>query len=145
MPLSPVPRRILCALADAVVPHDARIPFEPTEPTVQWVEKMLPAFSPLLRFAMPLGLCVLEVLPLFFLGTPRRMSSLPRELRRRYVRGFLESRFALRRAFIKGFTGILLMGYYSQPEVLRYLGIDHQAYLDLKRAEREKLLGHPIS
>ncbi len=141
----PHTRRVLGALVDAVVPHSPGVAIDPVEPVVRWIEEMMVCFPRHLQRLFPVGLWVLEFLPPVFLLRPRRMSGLNREDRRRYVRGWLESRWSLRRDFIKGFTGIVLMGYYALPEVLRHLGIDHQEYLDRKRAEREKLLGHPIS
>lgn len=145
MPLSPVARRVLVALVDAAVPHSSQIPVEPTEPVVRWIEDLLEDIPPLLRAGFPWGLLLLEVLPCVFLGRWSRFSRLDRELRLRYLRGWLGSRFALRRNLVKGYTGLALMGYYGLPEVLNHLGIDHQSYLDRKRAEREQLLGHPIS
>jgi len=143
-PLSAFSRRVLSALVDATVPHTPKIPIEPTEPVVVWLEAMLACFPWHLRRGFPLGLFAIELLPFLYFRF-RRFSNLDREARRAIVRDLLESRWSLKRDFIKGFTGLALMGYYTLPEVLKHLGIDHQEYLDRKRGEREKLLGHPVS
>ncbi|MBI5366577.1 MAG: hypothetical protein HZA54_06040 [Planctomycetes bacterium] len=71
-----------------------------------------------------------------------RLSRLPRAARSAFFERWLRSRFAPRREFVKGFVGLSLMGFYSQPEVQAHIGFEHQPYFDRLTAARMKLLGH---
>lgn len=129
------------ALVDAVIPRAERLTVECVDRIVVLIDGFLPYFPWHLRLGFRLGLQVLEYLPLLS-RHHGRFSNLGRAERAAFLDRWLRSRWPPKREFVKGFIGVSLMGYYSQPEVCRHLGFEHQPYFDRLSAAREKLLGH---
>ncbi|MBI3271612.1 MAG: hypothetical protein HYZ53_21655 [Planctomycetes bacterium] len=139
--MTPRESLIYAAVVDAVIPRTERLTVECVDRIVLLIDGFLEVFPWYLRTAFRLGLHLLEYLPLFsrHLG---RMSRLSRTARTAFLESWLRSRWVQRREFVKGFIGISLMGFYTQPEVRLHIGFDHQPSFDRLRAARMKLLDH---
>jgi hypothetical protein len=88
------------------------------------------AYFPLhLKIGLPLGFLLLEFGTLLFHGWFRPFSFQPLEARERYIQGWVNSRFSIRRDLIKGVKAACLIGYYAHPEVMKHLGYDLPAHM----------------
>ena len=104
-----------------------------TERTVEGIDLMIGAASPQAQRVWRVGLLLLEWLPLFYIGAPRRMSRLPIARRVLYLERVERTRFGLLSALLAGLkVSICVHGYEDDPE-LAATGFDRG---DLARRRR---------
>ena len=137
--LSPSVRRTLASLAEAVVPAEPAIS---TAGIVDFIEGFVPFMSRSLSLLFPLGVHAFELSSLFVKG--RTFSRLSPDARQAYVEKWIHARSFFLREIIRGFKGLCLLAYYSDPQVCEYLGYRPQPYAELVAAERLHRHGHSI-
>ncbi len=143
--LSRWPRRIVRALAEAVMPEAASgAPAVETEQLVVFVERLVPKMPRLLGALFPLGLVILELGGLLFAPALAPLSWMPLAKRRRYLHRWLHSRSMLRRDLVKGLKGLCLLAYYSDERVQRYLGYQPVEHVELVKADRLRRYGNQL-
>jgi hypothetical protein len=115
-------RRTLCALIEIVVPKNERLQLQCTESLLHYVDNYVRHIAPFLRLTFPLGLWILEWAALITTGS--RFSRLDRPRQEAYVRGWALSKYWWKRDLLKGVKGIVLMGFYQLPAVMRAMDYD---------------------
>ena len=148
---SPVPRslgrwsrRILEALAEVVTPSLEGAPTVEKSEIVDFIDGWVPHMPKLFRLLFPVGLLLLE-LGAFLLGpslVPFTLMSQAR--RRRYVRQWVEARWALQRDLIKAVKGLCLLCFYSNHRVAAHIGYTVDEHVEIVRTERLRLHGHEL-
>jgi hypothetical protein len=142
--LGPWSRRVLRALASVVMPHGDGAPEVPIDGVVDLIDDWTRYMPRLFRTLFPVGLLLLE-LGAFLFGPSLVPFSLMSPARRaRYVDGWVHARWALRRDLIKGVKGLVLLAYYSDPQVAAFLGYTAREHAQLVAAERLKRHGHEL-
>ena len=127
--LSNFSRRTLLALAEVVMPRGENFHLDLREYTVDIVDRFVGYFPIHLRIGFPLGLLLLEFGPILYALKFSRFSSMSLEERESYVAGWVDSKSAARRDLIKGVKGLVLVAFYSHPEVMAYIGYDIEAHI----------------
>jgi hypothetical protein len=136
-------RRVLRALAEVVAPRAPGLVVDP-ESLVDVADSICAEMPRFLQLLMPIGLLLIEFGTWFWAGTFRRCSRLDLARRERYVRGWVQSRWAMRRDLIKGVKGLILLGFYSDPRVMELIGYRPEPHGKLVAAERLVRHGHDL-
>ena len=121
--LSPAAARILRAAVDAMRPRGHGFDQPIDDHVVAEIDRMLSFVPPSLRMGFPAGLRLLEWGPLLFTGRPTRLTSMERDDARRYLEGWLESRFPPRRMLALGVRTFVVLAFYQHPDVLAHMGV----------------------
>lgn len=128
--LSERSRRIAWAAAEAILcdedEHGALVPAsqEVCEHAVWGLGDSLIRTSPELRRAFGVLAILLEILPLFVIGAPHRMSRLPLDRRLAYLEALENSRFGLLCMLFIAFKVPLCVPAFEQEDLLRSTGFD---------------------
>jgi hypothetical protein len=119
----PPEREILTLVVERMVASD-----DPGEPrvrstaTIQTIEGVCAGLDPSLTAPLPWLLRLVEWGPLVFEARPSRFSALPGADRDVSLRGWMTSRFALRRQGFLALRNLAFLGYYTQPETWPGIG-----------------------
>ena len=97
--------------------------------TVEYIDRYVGYFPPHLKMGFPLGLLLLEYGSFLFAGKLKRFSMLAPEEREKYVKGWIDSRWQLRRELIRGVKALVMVAYYSHPEVMEHIGYDIEEHI----------------
>lgn len=142
--LSPHARRFLRAAVGTIKPRwdDFDPPVE--EQLVAKIEQDLSAFPRLQILGVKLIMFLIQWSgPLLFRGL-RPFTSLTPDEREARLRSFTDSPSPAMRYLARAVVSIVVINYYSLPEVQRYIGVDRQAWLQNRIALRARLLAaHP--
>jgi hypothetical protein len=137
--LAPRARAVLRALVRVILPTRPDVPDRDAR-IVRYVESFVPHFPVGMRKLFPVGLYLLEWGTLLFALTTRPFSQLPPDRARDYVDSWRHSRFALRRQLIQGVVALAMLGFYSMPEVMAYIGFRHPEHAAERVAFRRALM-----
>lgn len=119
-------RRILDAIIETLMPRNEKFQLEITRELRFYLERWFTYLPRLLRFALPLGLYLVEYLAFFYYG--RRFSRLSPERRRKFLERLRLSRFQPLRELHRATRALVYLAYYEHPRVLELLGFDHSAH-----------------
>ena len=122
-------RNILRALAEVVMPRDDKFKPDLVDYSVEFIDRYVGYFPVHLRLAFPMGLLLLEFGPIIFQRRFTRFSKLPLDERAKHVEMWVESNMAARRDLIKGVKALVLVAFYSHPQVMDHIGYDIQAHI----------------
>ncbi len=117
-------RRTLLSLIEVVMPRSNEFHPELAEYILEYVDRYVGYFPLLLKIGFPLGLLLLERGTLIFMGKWQGFSKLDIVNRERCVKGWIDSRWQLRRELIRGVKGIVMLAYYSHPDVMEHIEYD---------------------
>ncbi len=134
--LSSGSRRTMRALASVVMPHEDGAPRVSTDAVIELVEGFARQMPRLLRVLFPIGLWLLEWGALVLGPSLVPFSSMSLARRERYVMSWVRSRSHIRRDLIKGVKGLVLICYYSDPQVTKLLGYAVEEHVQLVKSER---------
>jgi hypothetical protein len=140
--LSEASRRRLRAVA-AIVAPSRDLGFDAGEATVTFVAAFLPYLPPLMRRGFPVGLVILDFLPILLFANFSRMSKLSVDARRAFLQGLFSSRIALVRELWHAIRGLVACAIYSRPEVHKALAYAPQGFIDEMVKFRREKFGAP--
>ena len=123
-------RRIVRALIEVVKPRKPGFDPPLEDYMLEFLDNFYSYFPFHLRIGFPLGLYLLEYGTFIFHAWSRPFSKLSLPEREHYVKGWINSRFAIRRDLIKGVKGVCLTAFYSHPDAMKHIGYDLPAHLD---------------
>jgi len=122
-------RKTLRSLIEVIMPRSDEFHPDLTDHILEYVDNYVGYFPPHLKIGFPLGLLLLEYGTLLFMGKLTGFSSLSLEEREDYVKGWINSRWQLRRELIRGVKALVMLGYYSHPEVMEHIGYDIEEHI----------------
>jgi hypothetical protein len=126
------------AVAEVVAPSRP-LGFDPGEVAIDFLERYLPYLPPLLGRLFPLGLLLIDWMPLVTIGALSRASRLAPAARRRHYEALGHSRFSIVRETWVAVRGLVACAIYRTKEMHALLGYAPQPYQDdLVRFRREK-------
>ena len=128
--MGPKARDILLAIAEVTMPRSDEFYLAVEDKLVDFVEDATFHLTPLLRRLFPLGLYLFEYLAILSSFSFKPFTQLSIRLKKSYFNSWVHSRLYFKRELIKGIKGLVLFGYYSQPEVWDHLGYDPISYLE---------------
>jgi hypothetical protein len=137
-------RRALRALAEVVTPSEPGAPRVEPEAIVDFIDDWSRYMPRLFRALFPVGLLLLELGAFVLAPSLLPFSRMSLARRRRYIHGWVHGRSRLRRDLIKGVKGLCLMAYYSDPRVMRLIGYEVEAHVELVKSERLRRHGHEL-
>jgi len=126
--------KVLRALIEVVKPKKPGFDLALEDYMLEFLDHFYSHFPFHMKIGFPAGLYLLEYGTFIFGRTPRTFSSMNMEQRTQYVKGWINSRMALRRDLIKGVKGVCLTAYYSHPEVMDHIGYSINEHME--RANR---------
>ena len=138
----PFARRVIVGLCGAFFTDPDAPPDEGAAARFEWVSKDADAYvsnaSGQMRFGFWMMLFVLEMLPLFVVGRWSRCSSLPLDVRVRYLDKLDRGPAVFLALFVTAWKTLLTILYFEHPEAAPKLGYDgrHERYVNAKYVRR---------
>lgn len=134
-------RRILIALRTALItdPKDLMIE-DCDDQMILRCEILVGEFPKLFRVGFVLGIFLFDRITFWFGFGLRRFVNFNVDKRKRYVEKWLNSPRPLWRDIFTGLRGIVMMTYFSHPDVWRYIGYDPKAHAAERINLRNQLL-----
>jgi hypothetical protein len=136
--------RILTAMAEVVTPRVAGAPTVETAEVVAFIDGWVPHMPRLFRLLFPVGLLMFELGALVLGPSLVPFSFMRRAQKERYVRAWVDARWALQRDVIKAVKGLCLLCYYSDERVAAHIGYTVREHVELVGAERLRRHGHEL-
>lgn len=121
--------KILRCLAEVVMPHDENFKLDLTDEAIEFVDRYVGYFPVYLRKLFPLGLVLLEFGPILYMRKLQRFTGMSFEEREAYVASWVDSKNAMRRDLIKGVKGLVMVSFYSNPQVMERIGYDIEPHI----------------
>ncbi len=137
-------RYILRAMTDVLLPRNEKLRVECTDDLVNFVDNFVRYLPPLLKLGFPIGVWIFQFAAILWSGLPLPFTMLSRERQERYMAGWTESRFWWKRDMMKGLKGVVLMGFYQHPEVMRHIHYDPVSHVQTIQARRLATYGDDI-
>ncbi len=128
--MGPKTRNILLAIAEIAMPRSDEFYLAVEDKLVDFVEDATYHLTPLLRRLFPLGVYLFEYLAILSSFSFKPFTRLSINRKKLYLDSWVHSRLYFKRELIKGIKGLVLFGYYSQPEVWDHLEYDPASYLE---------------
>lgn len=128
--LSPRAERVAHAAAQALLADEdddgalVAAPSETCDRAVVWLSRATGQASPAMRRGFGVLALLLQMLPLFVIGVPRRMTSLSLADRVRYLEALETSRFGLLSMLLLAFKVPMSIAAFEEGEELRSTGFD---------------------
>jgi hypothetical protein len=116
--------KILRALTEVVMPRGETFDMDLTDHVLEFIDRYVGFFPIHLKIGFPLGLLLLEFGPLIFMRRFKRFSKMSLDEREEYVKGWIDSKMALRRDLLKGVKGLVMVAFYSHPKAMEHIGYD---------------------
>lgn len=139
--LSPALQKILVSLANALITKPDDCPIHDQDGALlKRAETLIREFPKLFRLTFILGLHLFEHLTFFFGFGAKKFTSLRLSQQQKYIESWMESRFTPVREIFKGFRGIILVCFFSHPDVYDYIGYHPREQAEQKIKLRQELL-----
>ncbi len=129
-------RRILQAMAEVILPRNERIQVDCVDDLVNFVDNFVRYLPPMLRMGFPIGIWLFQFLAVVWSGRPVPYTWLSAERKDRYMRNWVYSKLWWKRDMLKGLKGVMLMGFYQHPEVMKSLNYDPVSHVEAVKARR---------
>lgn len=142
--LSAAIQKILVALANALItkPVDCVIQ-DQDNALLKRAEALIREFPKLFRYTFTFGLHLFDHLTFFFGFGTKKFTSLPLPQQQKYIESWMGSRFTFVREMFKGFRGIIMICFFSHPDVYDYIGYHPGEHATQKIKLRQELLKKP--
>jgi len=115
-------RLILRNLTGVILSQNDHFHPQVEEEILLGIEKFIPALPTPLRFGFTIGLYLLELGPLFFLGKLCRFSRLNFRERHQYIKKWVHCPIPLVRDLMKLMKGLIVIHFYDDPRIMEHLG-----------------------
>ncbi len=125
---------IVRAMAQSLAPRRVKFTFDAGAELTRFVDRFIGFLPRHVALVFPIGLWLINWGGVFFAGKPLTMMSADEG--ERYLRKIGGSPVFAIREGVKGLRSIILLGFYSHPEVQEHLGYFPQEWVDQKVAER---------
>lgn len=122
-------RKTLGSLIEVIMPRSDEFHPDLKDYILNYVDAYVGYFPKHLKLAFPMGLLLLERGTLLFMGRLTGFSKLDLAERDRYVRGWINSRWQMRRELIRGVKGLVMVAFYSHPVVMEHIGYDIKGHI----------------
>lgn len=134
-------QKILVSLAEALIvePDDLEI-FQKEEEMLRRCELLMREMPGYFRFMLNLAFFFFNNMTVLFGFGIRDFTSLPLEAKRIYTDRWLKTKITVLREIFKALRGLVMMTYFSHPDVWRYIGYDPAGHVKERLALRAKLL-----
>ncbi len=134
-------KEVLIAVSRVLIkePHDLEIQNR-DEAYVERCQAVLREFPALLRRLFALGLYIFDRFGFFFVCSLKRFSHMKSETQEKYITKCVHSRLASIRDFYTGLRGLVMICYFSHPDVSKYIGYDPKGHVEERKQLRKKLL-----
>lgn len=129
-------RRILRAMAPIVLPRNATLNVDCDEEIVNYVDNYVMYLPPLFRLAFPLGVWLFELAAILWSGRFVPYTFLTLDRKQAYLAGWSHSKYWWRRDLLKGIKGLMMMGYFEHPEVMKKIQYDQGEQVATVKARR---------
>lgn len=127
-------RAIVRAMARSLAPRKVKFTFDAGAELTRFVDRFIGFLPRHVALVFPIGLWLINWGGLLFSGKPLTMMSADEG--ERYLRKIGGSPVFAVREGVKGLRSIILLGFYSHPEIQKHLGYFPQEWVDQKVAER---------
>lgn len=133
-------RLIILKLSEALVSEPEGLVIRNKETDlINRCEILLREFPSFNRFAFILGMYLFDLLPLFFGFGLARFALMNLERRKAYVDKWMTTQNPFKREFFKGLRGLLMMCYFSHPDIWEYIDYRPRDHVAERIALREKI------
>lgn len=134
-------RKILVSLAEALIvePHDLEIS-QKEEEMLRRCELLMREMPGYFRFILNLAFFFFNNMTILFGFGIRDFTSLPLEAKQIYTDRWLKTKMTILREIFKALRGLVMMTYFSHPDVWRYIGYDPAGHVKERIALRETIL-----
>ena len=122
-------RKTLWSLIEVIMPRNDEFHPDLKDYILDYVETYVGYFPKHLKIAFPMGLLLLERGTLPFMGKPTGFSKLDLAERDRYVKSWMNSRWQARRELIRGVKSLVMVAFYSHPDVMKHIGYDIEGHI----------------
>lgn len=127
-------RRILRSMAEVLLPRNETLHVECEDEIVNYIDNYVLYLPPLFKFAFPLGVWAFQIAAIFLCGMP--FTWLSRERKDKYLEGWARSMLWWRRDLLKGIKGLMMMGFFEHPEVMRLINYDQAGHVAQVKSRR---------
>ena len=134
-------QKILIALADALIlePEDLKIS-ERNEGMLHRCEILMQEMPRYFRFVLRIAFFFFNNMTILFGFGIKNFVSLSPDAKRAYTDRWLKTKITILREIFKALRGLVMMTYFSHPDVWRYIGYDPASHVKERLVLRKRLV-----